>query len=450
MNQKAVSILVTLYLVACVIFGGSAQDMWSNLSLQLLGIALIAFAGIVGGESEEGGRAQWVLPALMTASIMVVLLQLVPLPPAVWTALPGRSELAQGFAALGYALPSLPISEAPYTSVATLFSVVPALAVFVATIRLRPEPRLLALGMVAVTILAVMFGALQVSSGHNSWAYLYKISSPGAVGFFANQNHMATLLLVAIPMAAALLASAKTDRRAAAGRYGTARVLLLLLVIGIALNGSFAAYALVLPVLLASLSLLPGGAGWRRIALPVALIALIAGVGILATRPIGTTAMQASASTSMSSRSGVWQNTVQAIDDSFPVGTGLGSFEQIYHHYEDPANVTRQYVNHAHNDYLELVLELGAPGLVLLLLFLAWWALAAVRIWTSQLSTPFTRAATIVSATILAHSIVDFPLRTAAISAIFAGSIALMAQHLRVSAEAKKGDIRPTRHVKLG
>jgi O-antigen ligase len=450
MNQKVISILVTLYLVACVIFGGSAQGMWSNLALQLLGIALIAFAGIAGGESEEEGKAQWALPALMIASILAVLLQLVPLPPGVWTALPGRAELAQGFAALGYTLPSLPISEAPYNSVATLFSVIPAVAVFVATLRLRPEPRWLALGIVAVTILAVVFGALQVSSGHNSWAYLYKISNPGAVGFFANQNHMATLLLIAIPMAAALLASVKTDRRAAAGRYGTAGVLLLLLVIGIALNGSFAAYALVLPVLLASLSLLPGGAAWRRVALPFAAVALIAGIVILATRPIGTTAMQASASSSVSSRSGVWATTGQAISDSFPVGTGLGSFEQIYRHYEDPANVTHQYVNHAHNEYLELVLELGAPGLVLLLLFLAWWALAAVRIWTSQLSTPFTRAATIVSATILAHSIVDFPLRTAAISAIFAAAIALMAQHLRVSAEPKKGDTRPTRHVKLG
>ena len=451
MNQTARSAAVALYLIACVILGGSAQGAWSNLTLQLLGIALIGLAAVQGGESDEADRPQWALPALMIAFFLVVLLQLVPLPPAIWTGLPGRGELAQGFAALGYPLPPLPISEAPYASVTALFCVIPAVAVFVATAKLGPEPRWLALAVVAVTVLAVIFGALQVSSKPNSWAYLYDISNRGAVGFFANQNHMATLLLCAIPMAGALLASAKSDRRAAAGRYGIAGVLLLLLVAGVVLNGSFAAYALVLPVLLASLSLLPGGARWRRIALPVAAIALIAGIILLAIRPIGTSAvLQQSAATAVSSRSETWHVTVQAIGDSFPVGTGLGSFEQIYRHYEDPANVTHQYVNHAHNEYLEVLLELGAPGLVLIIVFLTWWALGAVRIWTSQLSTPFTRAATIVSATVLAHSIVDFPLRTAAISAIFAASIALMAQHLRVSAEAKKGDIRPTRHVKLG
>jgi len=160
--------------------------------------------------------------------------------------------------------------------------------------------------------------------------------------------------------------------------------------------------------------------------------------------------MEESASSSVTSRSQIWSTTGQAIADSMPVGTGLGSFEQVYRHYEDPWQVRSEYVNHAHNDYLELILELGAPGAILILLFLVWWAIAAVRIWTSQLSTPFSRAATIVTGTILAHSIVDFPLRTAAISAIFTVSIAIMAQHLVRAPVARKGELRPSKHVTLG
>ena len=46
----------------------------------------------------------------------------------------------------------------------------------------------------------------------------------------------------------------------------------------------------------------------------------------------------------------------------------------------DPATIERTYVNHAHNDYLELALEGGIPAIVLMLLFLAWWA----RRWTGR------------------------------------------------------------------
>ena len=450
MSHKLLSLLTAAYLLLCIVLGGSAQVIWPNLALEILGIALIAFAGMHRAEADAGSRSPMILVGLLAVGLLVILIQLIPLPPTVWASLPGRAELAKGFASLGYALPSQTISESPYASVLTFFAAIPAIGIFLAALRLKPDARSIALAVVAGTVLAILFGALQVSGGRNSWAYMYKISSPGAVGFFANQNHMATLLLVAIPMAVALLAPAKSGAKTSSGRYGIGAVLLILLIVGIGLNGSLAAYALSVPVILMSLTLLPGAAGWRRLLFPVALLAVAASVVLLATRPVGNNSAEESASSSVTSRSQIWGTTGRAIADSMPVGTGLGSFEQIYRHYEDPWQVRSEYVNHAHNDYLELILELGAPGAILILLFLVWWAIAAVRIWTSQLSTPFSRAATIVTGTILAHSIVDFPLRTAAISAIFAVSIAIMAQHLVRAPVARKGELRPSKHVTLG
>jgi len=90
------------------------------------------------------------------------------------------------------------------------------------------------------------------------------------------------------------------------------------------------------------------------------------------------------------------------------------------------------------------VLELGLGGIVLIALFICWWIVAAAKVWTSPLSTPYGRAATIASGVILAHSVVDFPLRTSAISAIFGVTIALIAQRLRST------PTKSTRHVKLG
>lgn len=451
MRQRVRSMVVAGYLLLCILLGGSAQGIWSNLALQLLGIALIAWAAIAPEPADEGAESPALLYLLLGLSGLVVLLQLIPLPASIWTGLPGRSELAEGLALTGETGPWLPLSETPYRSVTALFAVIPGLALFIAVKMLRPSPRWLASAIVAGMACSIALGALQVAGGRDSSAYLYPVTNTGAVGVFANLNHMGTLLLVSIPFAAVLLVASKSRASGSAeGRWAAGIAALILILVGIALNGSLAAVSLALPVLLASAALIPAAVRWRSIALPLAGVALVGGVAMLAVTPIATAITTSGAETSISSRQEIWSTTLGAIRDTFPAGTGLGSFEQVYQQYENPTEVTTVYVNHAHNDYLELVLELGAPGLLLIMLFLGWWAVAAVSVWTSPLSTPFGRAATIASAAILAHSAVDYPLRTAAIAAIFGVAIALMAQRLRSAEAESSGRRRPARHVKLG
>jgi O-antigen ligase len=117
----------------------------------------------------------------------------------------------------------------------------------------------------------------------------------------------------------------------------------------------------------------------------------------------------------------------------------------VYQLYEDPARVTTTYVIHAHNDYAELALEMGVAGILLMVLFLGWWGRASWRAWLGDAG-PYARAASIASAAILVHSLVDFPLRTAAISGVFAMCLALLAERPPPPVRAK-GDLRPTRHV---
>jgi O-antigen ligase len=446
LRSKVVSAAVAVFLLLCILLGGSAQGVWGNLALQLLGIALLAYAAM-SSRPDNSTTSTRLLFILLLLGLLAVLVQLVPLPPGLWTILPGRAPIAAGVKSLGYPLPWMPISLTPFASVMTLATAIPAIAALAAVAFLRPEPRWIAMSVVSGTVLAILLGAIQVANGSGSWAYLYRNTSPGAVGFFANQNHMATLLLVAIPMAAALFSSAKGDRRSSTGRYAVGAVFVIMLLIGIALNRSLAAWALVIPVLIASVSVLPAAINWRRFVLPIAAAALLGAVVVVATHPIGGGSVAGSAS--VSSREAIWHVTAKAVGDTFPVGTGLGSFQQYYGLYEQPAQVTAEYINHAHNDYLELVLELGAAGVLLLVLFLAWWFVTAIRIWRSPYSGPAVRSATIATAAILAHSAVDFPLRTAAISAIFGALLALMALPLQATA-ATKGEARPRRHVHLG
>lgn len=449
MKEKAASWAIAGYLLLCIVLGGSSQSAWPNLPLQLLGIVLIAWAAIRRHTGE--GAVRPITPyLLLTFGLLVVLIQLVPLPVSIWTSLPGRADVAESIQELGFPLGPAPISETPYESVLTLFLAIPAIAAFVATDRLSPAPRAVALAIVFGMLGGVFLGALQVAGGPESRGYFYAIHSSGASGFFANHNHMATLLLTAIPMSAALISSMKPGRKKSSiGGYPLAVALLVVILIGIMLTGSRAAIALAIPVVLASATLFPTVARWRPVVLGGTAITLIAAVTFVALNPIASNNPNVSNS-NVSSRIEVWTTSSFAIRDNFPFGTGLGSFERVYHRYENPEDVTQSYINHAHNEYVEMVFELGAGGLILVVGALLWWLFAAVKIWTSSLSTPFARAATIASAAILAHDFVDFPIRTGAISAIFGACIALMAMHLRPTAAAKPGEMRPTRHMKIG
>jgi O-antigen ligase len=113
-----------------------------------------------------------------------------------------------------------------------------------------------------------------------------------------------------------------------------------------------------------------------------------------------------------------------------PLGTGVGSFRDVYQMLERAEMVTPAYINHAHNEYLELWMECGwaAPGLVVV--FLAWWGAAtfsAIRARPSDMAALQTAGALIV-AMFLLHSVVDYPLRTPALASVFGMACALMAR----------------------
>ena len=110
------------------------------------------------------------------------------------------------------------------------------------------------------TFAGVILGLLQVSSGNpaaSPW-YLYRFSNFGfATGFFANSNHMASLLLVALPFIIALgavMLSASKDVRKRYSVIALTAGAVSVAVIGLALNGSLAGVGLLIPVLLAGLA----------------------------------------------------------------------------------------------------------------------------------------------------------------------------------------------------
>jgi len=118
--------------------------------------------------------------------------------------------------------------------------------------------------------------------------------------------------------------------------------------------------------------------------------------------------------------------TSQAAIANMPFGSGLGSFVPIFQRFEPRTLVQHVYVNHAHNDWLELWLNGGVPAILLIIGFLWWFAAASIRLWRhGRLETPvldlaLAQAATIVIILLLLHSVVDYPLRIPTLSVLFA------------------------------
>jgi O-antigen ligase len=366
----------------------------------------------------------------------------------------GRAAFAAGYAVLGLPTPAFPLSLTPYAAADTLLALIPPLAVFCAMVRLKAyRVSWLVAALATGTFLGILLGALQVAGSDPtsaSW-YLYAESSFGvATGFFANANHMATLLVITLPFLAALLASA---RRGSVQRYSGLFAIVagaaLVIVVGILLNRSIAGYVLALPVLAASaLLILSSRSVLRRWVIALAGVFLVGAVAALASSSIRGQSFGLDAANSVQSREEILKTTGAALRDFLPLGSGLGSFRQVYAAYEDHDRVTSTYVIHAHNDYAEIALETGVPGIMVLIVFLVWWAAAVSRVWRSAEAGPYARAASIASAAILVHSLVDFPLRTAAISACFGMCLALLADR-RAPPVADKSDLRPTRHIVL-
>ena len=389
---------------------------------------------------------------LAAATALLIVAQLVPLPPALWTALPGRRFVVDGLGLSGERPGWMSLSLAPDRSWSSLFSLLVPIAVIVAMVRTQAfRAPWLAAALLAATFAGAALGIAQVGAGGDQY-YLYRYSAFGAAcGFFANSNHMATLLLVSLPFLTAL-ASDQWDRRHEPGARlligGLALAGAGLIAAAIVLNGSFAILLLGPPVAIAS-ALIPG---WqrrphlRRFLLPAVLVALLVAVGV---GVMAGDRLRDIDQTSLSTRIGYWSNSTPLLTDYALTGSGAGSFPGLFLQVEDPATITRFVVNHAHNDDLEMVVEFGLPGIVLLLLFGWWWAKAVRATWAQPVAEPYVRAAAIASATILAHSLVDFPLRTAAIAALFAACLALLSRRAKPIPVHRHGDLWPSRHLSV-
>lgn len=412
--------LASAWLLLCLTLGGSTTGgILANSFLQIAAGALVLYLVHSRIALDPASRS---LLLLLLAAAALLLLALVPLPPAVWQGLAGRRDIAAAYTLAAIPLPWLPFSLTPDATLATSFSLLPPLAMVLLVLASSAEGRRNAIvTLTAFSFASVLFGVFQQVSGYSSDTYIYQYTSRGgAVGFFANRNHLATLCLMTIPFLAAFVTVVQRSRDGSRpGEWIPAASALALMVVGTIVVQSLAGWLLLLPTLLACLLLL------RRLPQKSARILVTATVAVLVATVL--TALFApwsdivpvAAEVHPQERRAIMGRTWEAATTFFPFGTGPGSFVSVFPRFEDLTGGSTAYINHAHNDYLEWLLEAGIPGILLLGAFLMWWGNRIGSVWQSG-GDPFARAATIGIGVVLAHSFVDYPVRTAAIACVFA------------------------------
>jgi O-antigen ligase len=432
------TIAAALWIAACVALGGtSVGGAIGNAALQF-GAVVIILAVLWRMPERPFARAEIVLLALFGALVVWLALTAIPLPPEMWTALPGRAPVAEGYRLLGAPLPWLPIALEPDRLPRSALGLLPVLATFLLVRGLdEGEQRIATLALVGVAIVSLILGGLQMAGGQDSPLRLYEITTRNApVGFFANGNHLGTLLLVALPFAAGALHQRTRDRKSDKRRgFSVAfAVIALALSLGLLSARSMAGVVLLIPALIGSVAVYTADGssalrGRRLAAVAVGGVAL----GLAAFALLSSPAIQAKfRDNTPGSRGVATPTTLAAAQDFLPIGSGLGSFVQVYGGYEPADLVTNVWMNHAHNDYAEAFLELGLPGALLIGGFLLWFLFFAYVAWTDErCSNANARAASVAILLLLAHSAVDYPLRTGAMSMVFALSCALLVAQCR-------------------
>ena len=424
-QQDRVALAASVLLVFAFLLGGASRQHELRLAVvELLALPVMVMAiGFLWGRALPQGR----LALMILAGIVAIpLVQLVPLPPAIWTLLPSHAQSELALQVIGTDPGWLPLSLSPDRTWASFLALLPPVAMFLGILALRPETssRLVQL-LLLLTASAILLGMAQILIGDRS-LYLWATTDAGnVVGFFANRNHMATLCLVSLPFAITLAGNAmRHDDARSRITVWVALTFTIVVIFAMAAIRSRTGLVLLGPVLGASIL-----AGWiaagRGRPRPVFLgmvgvtaVALVA-CAVLAINPI---LERFDATGAREGRFENWPLIAETTNTYLPLGSGLGSFDTVFRSVEPLERLDPTFFNQAHNDYLETWLETGWLGAILIIAFMVWYVRRSWAIWKTR-SAPYwdmQRAATIAIGVVLLHSFVDYPLRTATMATVFA------------------------------
>lgn len=420
--------LIAFVAIVALTGGGSRSDILSLVVLRPLSVMFAAYAVIA---APRGSFQTVRVPLVLLMSLaLLIALQLVPLPPVVWHSLPARDAIARVDELVGMSYLWRPLALSPSGAWNALFSlVVPGAAILLYAALDKPDRAIVLSLWVWVACASAALGVAQVLGNPEGLLYIYAVTNGGVpVGLLANGNHQAVMLAMTIPLAAAWSTWRAHTR---SGMIAPGGALIAGFFFVLLLSGSRAGTALAIPGLAIGLAILVQGwtgekpapaarpgVGRRLPSHTFALLAVFTAVGVIAaavaafsTQGSGFTALL-TGSPQEEVRFAALPTMVNMLGTVWATGLGAGSFAKAYRMFESSEALSPYYLNHAHNDWLEFLLEYGLPGAVLLVLTIILVVRAIFYTWRKAGQSRAERLALISPPVMLAAAaLFDYPLR---------------------------------------
>lgn len=389
-----------LILIACLVLGGgTARGLMIDALLQIAVIAVSTYAIL----SLPGRSVSRIGVAFFCLVLLSGMLQIVPIGIDLLK-MARNAPLLPDIPSLKSAPISLSVGR---TVQSVIFALVP-IYLFIALSKLNSDELVQLIPFYLIGIIcnaaAGFFQYSLGSEGSMSGLLGYDVM----VAFFANVNHYSMLLVSSIPF---ILYVGIFSNRLVLAVSALVSIMLVLLA-----AGSRAGIAIGFLIFVVSLTSL----AWRdRITGLIALISIVAiaifGYGVVVN--VGAESLDPEYG-----RAYFVSTAIAAIRDTLPFGIGYGTFDLIFSHYEPIEGISSSFVNHVHNDFLEVVLEGGLLGVATLMIFFILFLYKSVKCYNS----PQHLLAILGIVVIMSHSMIDYPLRTISVSIAFSLFVSLV------------------------
>lgn len=441
--DRAPMVVLGLFVAAICLLGGSARGDAAQLVFLRPICCLFAGYGIyrLGSQNVKG-----LVPLYAGLGILggLMIIQMIPLPYAIWSELPGREVLVNLDAAGGLTGLWRSLTLSPSRTGNSLASLIVPLAA-VLLFHIYPNHRKKDLLAVIIVIAAgnAMLGILQILGPSGGALYFYEFTNSGdAVGFFANRNHSSVFSGLSL-----LIISYFYAQRWQIFRFTEAytniflAAVYIVIFLSIIINGSRAGLlcgGIALFIGLIIFNLKPPETARVKIARVNKIGSIIGSIAVFmfsatlillffVSDRLPAVSRLIESDTMSDLRTKAIPTLFEMIGTYWPVGSGFGTFDKVYFIHERSELLMPSYFNQAHNDWLQILIEGGAPVAALAAAGLLWYIASVWKLFLStskNLSHLFFWLGTV--AILGIASLVDYPLRTPIFSAVTVWMVAFL------------------------
>jgi O-antigen ligase len=345
--------------------------------LALLGTSLQQPRSAGSGHQPIGKIEVLAIGALAFAPAWFAIFQLFPIPERLWESLPGHAPYVDALrVAQAPQATFRTISLIPDLTVLSLLAGLPLSAAFLLAYRApMHQLKILALTALWAALLQAFLGLLQL--GPFPGLYFEAAGGGRAIGTFANPNHFASFIAMTVPLAvlffrqSVMSSDARDEKRRRHQPMGVVwGVVVFIMLAAVLASGSRGGTVTTLAVLLFAVLLLRRRRNRHERRWAMAGILFVLGLVAFA---VG---LDTIVSRFESDQTGYfagdrWQMIVNAWRAAvvfWPFGAGLGTFSSVFPAFH-PVGLGG-FVEHAHNDYVQLLMEGGLLAVVLALIAL--------------------------------------------------------------------------------